>query len=108
MWFQTENRRISPRSKRMQEHQLIYETIVTTRRADGAAHIVPLGVRYEEDFIVLAPFQPSATLENVLRERCAVINFTDNVQVFAGCLTGRYTWPTIPANAVGCPRLAES
>jgi hypothetical protein len=63
------------------EPQLIYETIVTTRRADGAAHVVPLGIRTEGEFIVLAPFRPSATLDNVLRERCAVVNFTDDVQI---------------------------
>ena len=92
----------------MTEPQLIYETIVTTRRADGAAHVVPLGIRTEGEFIVLAPFRPSATLDNVLRERCAVVNFTDDVQIFAGCLTGRFNWPTLPATKVGCPRLADS
>jgi hypothetical protein len=90
------------------EPQLIYETIVTTRRADGEAHVVPLGIRKEGQFIVLAPFRPSATLENVLRERCAVVNFTDDVQIFAGCLTGRFNWPTLPATKVSCPRLADS
>jgi hypothetical protein len=87
---------------------LIYETIVTTRRADGEAHIVPLGIRNEGEFIVLAPFRPSATLDNVLREGCAVVNFSDDVQIFAGCLTGRLSWPTLPGAKVRCPRLADA
>jgi uncharacterized protein len=90
------------------EPLLIYETIVTTRRPDGEAHVVPLGIRKEGQFIVLAPFRPSATLDNILRERCAVVNFTDDVQIFAGCLTGRFNWPTLPATKVSCPRLADS
>ena len=92
----------------MTASQLIHETIVTTRRADRGAHIVPLGIRHQGDLIVLAPFRPSATLENVLRERCAVVNFTDDVRVFAGCLTGRHAWPTVSAERVSCQRLAAS
>ena len=40
---------------------LIYETIVTTRAADGETHIVPLGIRYEGEHVVLAPFRPAAS-----------------------------------------------
>jgi hypothetical protein len=92
----------------MSKHELIYETIITTRRADGTAHIVPLGIRYQDDFVVLAPFRPSATLDNVLRERCAVINFTDDARIFAGCLSGHSDWPTIAGNTMSCVRLADS
>ena len=49
----------------------------------------------EDEFVVLSPFRPSATLEHVLREKCAVVNYTDDVRIFAGCLTGRYDWPTV-------------
>jgi hypothetical protein len=53
----------------------------------------------------LAPFRPSKTLDNVLRERHAVVNYTDEVRVFAGCLTGRHDWPTVESPAG--PRLAS-
>jgi uncharacterized protein len=86
--------------------EYIFETIVTSRREDGSAHIVPLGIRYQDEFVVLAPFRPSATLTNVLRERRAVVNYTDDVRVFAGTLTGRNDWPL--ADAHGCPRLANA
>ena len=36
----------------------------------------------------------------------AVANYTDDVRVFAGCLTGRHDWPTVAAEHVPVPRLA--
>ncbi len=86
---------------------MIFETIVTTR-AQGRDQIVPLGVRQEGGFIVLAPFRPSTTLDFLQESRCAVVNFTDDVRVFAGCLTGRYDWPTCPADRVRCNRLSNA
>jgi hypothetical protein len=84
---------------------VILETIVTTR-GEGRAQIAPMGIREQDGRIVVAPFRPSATLDCLLRARCAVVNFTDDVRVFAGCLTGRYAWPTLPAQQVACERLA--
>jgi len=85
---------------------MIHETIVTTR-ANGHTQIVPLGVRHEGEHIVLAPFRPSKTLDLLLASRCAVVNYTDDVRIFAGCLTGRYDWPTQHARQVACERLTN-
>jgi len=87
---------------------VIHETVVTTRRSDGRTHIAPMGVRIADDLLVLAPFRPSGTLENVLREGHAVINYTDDVRLIAGCLTGRHDWPLVPAARVPGMRLADS
>lgn len=73
-------------------HRII-ESIVTTQNDDCSVQIAPMGVWYEDDLMVLAPFKPSRTLDNVVRSGIAVVNFTDDVRVFAGCLTGRYDWP---------------
>ena len=70
----------------------ITESIITTLNEDASVHIAPMGVWEVEDLIVLAPFRPSTTLNNFERTGVATINFTDNVQIFAGCLTGRYDW----------------
>jgi hypothetical protein len=35
-----------------------------------------------------------------------VANYTDDVRVFAGCLTGRSDWPTTPSDHGPVPRLA--
>jgi hypothetical protein len=84
---------------------VIFEAIVTTRGAQRT-QIAPMGIREQDGHIVIAPFRPSTTLDCLLRARCAVANFTDDVRVFAGCLTGRYEWPTLPAQQVACERLA--
>src|SRR5690606_2579880 len=45
-------------------------------------------------------FRPSITLENLLHHRCAVVNLTDDVRIFAGTLTGRRDWPVHAAEKV--------
>ena len=88
---------------------LILESIVTTRNPDGSAHIAPLGVWSDAAARpVLAPFRPSATLDNLLREKIAVINRTDDVRIFAGCLTGRRDWPTVASEKVAVARLGDA
>ena len=87
---------------------MIREAIVTTLGAGGAPYIAPMGVRRECDLLVLAPFRPSRTLDNLRRSGQAVINYTDDVRVFAGCHTGRREWPTVPAATVSGVRLAQA
>lgn len=87
---------------------VILETVITTRDESGRDHIAPMGIREQDGFIVLSPFRPSATLEHVLREKCAIVNYTDDVRIFAGCLTGRYDWPTVPVLNLPCRRLAAA
>lgn len=86
---------------------MIRETIVTSLSAQGAAHIAPMGVHVLDggDMLVL-PFRPSTTLDNILATRHAVLNYCDDVRVFAGCLTGRRDWPLVAAERVPGMRLA--
>lgn len=82
---------------------MIFETIVTTLREDGSTHIAPMGVREVDEGLLLAPFRPSTTLDNLLRSGVAVVNLSDDVRVFAGCLTGRHDWPLRKAVKIaGC------
>jgi len=85
---------------------MIRETIVTTVSAKGIVHIAPLGIIADGDGWIIAPFRPSTTLENLRAVPFAVANYTDDVRVFAGCLTGRTSWPTIASDKVPVPRLA--
>ena len=49
------------------------------------------------------------TLDNLREVPFAVANFTDDVRVFAGCLTGRAAqWPTAPCGEISVPRLANA
>jgi hypothetical protein len=79
---------------------LIVETVVTTKNAKGEVHIAPLGLIAEGDNWVLAPFRPSGTLDNLREVPFAVASHTDDVRVFAGCITGRKSWPTRPADEI--------
>ena len=87
---------------------MIRETIVTTLDAAGAPYLAPMGVRNEDGLYVIAPYRPSRTLDNLLRSGQAVINYTDDVRVFAGFHTGRRDWPMAPAETVRGARLAQA
>jgi len=87
---------------------MIRETIVTSTSPEGRVHIAPMGVREENGRVILAPFRPSATLENVLATGYATVNLTDDVRVFAGCLTGRRNWPTLTCARTPCVRLEHA
>ena len=85
-------------------NEQIFETVVTTCSPAGAVHVAPMGVRYVDDRVVLKPFRPSTTLDNILASGMAVLNLLTDVRVFAGCVTGRRAWPTVDAQLAGEPR----
>ena len=79
---------------------MILETIVTTQNKEGIAHIAPMGIHVEGDNFIILPFKPSTTLNNFLETKVGVINYCDDVRVFAGCLTGRKQWLLKPAQTI--------
>jgi hypothetical protein len=87
---------------------MIRETIVSTVSAAGQVHLAPLGIIADGDGWILAPFYPSTTLSNLREVPFATANFTDDVRVFAGCLTGRTNWPTSACDEIPVPRLANT
>lgn len=78
----------------------IHEVIVTTLSEDGKPHSAPMGISEVGDHFLIQPFKPSATYENLKRHRQCTINYTDDVRVFAGSLTGRRDWPTLPCKQI--------
>ena len=76
----------------------INEILLITQGADGQPYIAPFGIREREDLILIAPFRPSVSLDNLLSGRPATINTTDDARIFAGVLTGRRNWPTLKSN----------
>ena len=86
---------------------MILETIVTSQSPDGTIHLAPMGVHMVEDELVIMPFFPSTTLDNILATRHAVLNHTDDVRVFADCVTGhRRDWLLVDAAHIPGKRLA--
>ncbi|CAI8891792.1 DUF447 domain-containing protein [Methylocaldum szegediense] len=87
---------------------MIRETIITSCSPTGTPHIAPMGVHVLDGELLIMPFRPSTTLDNVLATRVAIVNYTNDVRVFAGCLTGRRDWPLCPADHVPGQRLAQT
>ena len=87
---------------------MIRETIVTTVNGEGRVHIAPIGIIADGEGWIIAPFRPSTTLDNLTAVPFAVANYTDDVRVFAGSLTGRHDWPTTASVGVPVPRLASA
>jgi uncharacterized protein len=85
---------------------LIRETIVTTAGPAGVVHMAPLGLIADGNGWIVAPFHPSKTLDNLRQVPFAVANYTDDVRIFAGCLTGRHQWPTVASDEIPVQRLA--
>ena len=90
----------------------IFETVVTTVAPDGTPHIAPMGVRYRDADVVLMPFKPSTTLDNILATGHAVLNRLTDSRVFAGAVTarwlGRRSFSLEPAERIGGVRLASA
>ena len=90
----------------------IFEVVITTQSADGKPHVAPMGIRYRSlgmggaTAVLLMPFRPSTTLDNILATGTAVLNRVLDGRVFAGCVTGRRQWPLLPAERINGQRLA--
>lgn len=87
---------------------MIRETIIITRSKENNVHIAPMGIHEQGGQLIIMPFRPSTTLENILDSRTAVINYTDDVRVFAGCLTGRRNWPLEDTSVIEGKYLASA
>ena len=79
---------------------MIFESIVISTDDAGNPHIAPFGIRKQQGLILIAPFRPSVSLDNLLSQRTATLNMTDDVRVFAGALTGRRDWPVFAASHI--------
>ncbi len=87
---------------------MIFETIISTVNSQGDAHVTPFGIQLQDGLVVISPYKPSATLDNILTTQYAVMNLTDDVRVFAGALTRRQAWELTPADKITGYRLTET
>ena len=86
----------------------IHEVIVTTLDAAGTPHSAPMGVSEVNGYFLVKPFKPSATYDNLKHHRQCTINYIDDVRVFAGALTGRRDWPTLPCSLIKGAYLSQA
>jgi len=79
---------------------MIYETIVSTLDAAGRPNFAPMGIGLEEGRILLKPFRTAVTWRNLQDVGEGVVNFTDNVLLFARCALASEVPPHRPATTV--------
>ena len=84
---------------------MIFETIITSVNLRGEVHITPFGIQMQDDLVVISPFKPSVTLDNILLTKHAVLNLTDDVRVFAAALTRRQAWTLVAVDEIPGVRL---
>ena len=64
---------------------MILETIVSTTDAQGRTNFAPMGIVLEGERILLRPFRTAVTWTNLQEIGEGVVNFTDDVLLFARC-----------------------
>ncbi|TWT66288.1 hypothetical protein Pla123a_46820 [Posidoniimonas polymericola] len=69
---------------------LLLECLVTTLDQDGAVHLAPMGPIVDARFerLLLRPYAPSRTLENLEWTGCGVLHITDDAALLARCAIG--------------------
>lgn len=87
---------------------MIREVIVSSWNLAGRTHIAPMGIHELGGQYLVMPFKPSTTLDNILETGYAVMNSTDDVRIFAGCLTGRRDWALCRCDRIEGYRLRDS
>lgn len=79
---------------------MIIESIVTTLDRDHQPNFAPMGVEWDDEIIVLKPFLETTTFRNLSAHGAAVVNFTDDVLVFARAALSNPVFPSRPAERV--------
>ena len=87
----------------------IHEVIVTTMDINNNSHIAPMGINIRSNEVIIKPFKPSKTLDNLYSNSKAVINFIDDAKVFAGIITGEQRdWPLTMLSNSSLKRLTQA
>ena len=61
---------------------MIIETIISTINSKGKVNFAPFGIKKNKNFVYISPYIPSRTLENLNLNKCAVVNYTDDIRYF--------------------------
>ncbi len=87
---------------------MILEVIVSTMDEAGKINLAPMGVSWEGERLLVQPYRDSATFRNLTLNGQGVVNFTDNVLVFARCALGEAPFRTFPARKIRGTVLADT
>jgi len=79
---------------------VILETIVSTMDREGRPNFAPMGITLDGGTVLLRPFGTAQTWRNLQEVEEGVVNFTDNVVLFARCAVGPFVRPHQEARKV--------
>tara|TARA_Y100000590_G_scaffold428476_1_gene539827 strand:+ start:6223 stop:6774 length:552 start_codon:yes stop_codon:yes gene_type:complete len=79
---------------------MIRESIVITTDLKNQPHVVPMGITNKKNKLIISPFVPSKTFLNLIENPYAVINFTDDVNVFVDSLLGKNNFEIKPTKKI--------
>jgi len=79
---------------------VILETIVSTMDREGRPNFAPMGITLDGGTVLLRPFGTAQTWRNLQEVEEGVVNFTDNVVLFARCAVGPFVPPHQEARKV--------
>jgi len=79
---------------------LVFEVVITTKK-DDIFNIAPMGIKLiGENTVLMSPYNTSHTYLNLRDTGEGVINFTDNVEIFARSVTSDIIFPWCPAKFI--------
>ena len=67
---------------------MILETIVSTVNKKRKVNFAPFGIKKKSKNIIISPYIPSITLQNLRDNNCAVINYVDDASFYVNCILG--------------------
>ena len=67
---------------------MIIESIVSTISEKGNVNFAPFGVTKNKKEIIISPYVPSTTLQNLKSNNCAVVNYVDDANFYVNCIIG--------------------
>ena len=79
---------------------MIRESIVITTDLKNKPHVVPMGITFNKSKLVISPYIPSKTYLNLKENPYAVINFTDDVNIFVDALLGKKNFEIKPTKKI--------
>ena len=68
---------------------MIIESIVSTVSKRRSVNFAPFGIRKEKKEIIISPYIPSITLQNLRSNKCAVVNYIEDASFYVNCIIGK-------------------
>ncbi len=87
---------------------MIIESIVSSISKSGIINFAPFGIKKIENFILISPFIPSTTLNNLRNCKIASVNYVDKADFFVRCILKKIKFQKKKCNKINCYYLTDS